>query len=444
MAYKEINFDGLVGPTHNYAGLSYGNVASESNRGDAANPREGALQGLEKMRHLMSLGMVQALLPPHDRPHLATLRSLGFSGSDRDMLAQAWRSSPELVTNMMSGSAMWTANAATITPSPDTLDGRTHFTAASLAAMFHRSIEATLSARILAAIFPEGQHFAHHEPLLGGAHLGDEGAANHNRFCRDYGEAGVSLFVYGRGAFEAAKHLSYPGRQTREASEAVARLHGVSQGRALFVRQNPLAINAGAFHNDVVAVSNKNTFFYHQNAFEDAAALQAELQKAMGDVEMHFIEVPDSKVPLKDAVKSYLFNSQLISTPGSNGMTLILPIEAREMRSTSSYVEELITSQSVITTADYMDLRQSMRNGGGPACLRLRVVLSDEQQKALGARVILDENLLGELEAWIVKNYRDRLTPQDLGDPDLMEESFAALDALTQILHIGSIYDFQR
>ena len=27
MAY-EVNFDGLVGPTHNYAGLSYGNVAS--------------------------------------------------------------------------------------------------------------------------------------------------------------------------------------------------------------------------------------------------------------------------------------------------------------------------------------------------------------------------------------------------------------------------------
>lgn len=444
MTYNEINFDGLIGPTHNYAGLSYGNVASASNRGDEANPREGALQGLKKMRHMMSLGMVQGLLPPHDRPHLATLRSLGFVGSDRDMLAAAWASSPELVTNMMSGSAMWTANAATITPAPDAMDGRTHFTAASLAAMFHRSIEATLSARILEAIFPEGKHFAHHEPIMGGAHLGDEGAANHNRFCADYGEAGVSLFVYSRGAFETVKYLTYPGRQTLEASEAVARLHGVQPGRALFVRQNPAAINAGAFHNDVVAVSNKNTFFYHEHAFEDAAALQAQLQKAMGEVEMNFIEVPEAKVPLKDAVKSYLFNSQLISTPGSNGMTLILPIEAKEMQSTHSYVSELITSNGAICNADYMDVRQSMRNGGGPACLRLRVALSDTQQQSLGARVILDEELLCELEAWIVKYYRDRVSPHDLGDPELMEDSFAALDVLTQILHIGSIYDFQR
>ena len=444
MSYKEVNFDGLVGPTHNYAGLSYGNVASASNQGDVSNPREGALQGLEKMRHMMSLGMAQGLLPPHDRPHLATLKSLGFSGSDRDMLAAAWSSSPELLTNMMSGSAMWTANAATITPAPDTMDGRTHFTAASLAAMFHRSIEATLSARILGAIFPEGEHFAHHIPLTGGSHLGDEGAANHNRFCADYGEAGVSLFVYGRHAFDTSQDLTYPGRQTLEASEAIARLHGVEKGRALFVRQNPAAINAGAFHNDVVAVSNKNAFFYHQHAFEDAPALQAELQAAMGDTKMNFIEVPEAKVPLKDAVKSYLFNSQLISTPDSHGMTLILPIEAKEMQSTSVYVEELIASSNVISNADYMDVRQSMRNGGGPACLRLRVALSDAQQQSLGARVILDEALLAELEAWIVKYYRDRLTPQDLGDPELMEDSLAALDRLTQILEIGSIYDFQR
>ena len=444
MSWREVNFDGLVGPTHNYAGLSYGNVASASNMGAIANPREGALQGLEKMRHLMSLGMVQGLLPPHDRPHLATLKALGFSGSDRDMLAAAWSSSPELLANMMSASAMWTANAATITPAPDTIDGRTHFTAANLTAMFHRSIEASASARILAAIFPEGEHFAHHDPLAGGVHMGDEAAANHNRFCADYGEAGVSLYVYGRRAFDTARDLSFPGRQTLEASEAIARLHGVAGGRALFLRQNPAAINAGAFHNDVVAVSNKNVFFYHQHAFEDVAAMQADIQKAMGETQMHFIEVPESKVPLADAVKSYLFNSQLISTPNRKGMTLILPVEAEEMASTSSYVAELVASGGAISHAEYMDVRQSMRNGGGPACLRLRVALSGEQQQALGARVILDDALFVELEAWIKKYYRDRVAPEDLGDPELMEGSFAALDALTQILNIGSIYDFQR
>lgn len=444
MRWNEVNFDGLVGPTHNYAGLSYGNVASSSNKGDIANPREGALQGLDKMRHLMSLGMTQGLLPPQDRPHLATLRALGFSGSDKDILNAAWRSSPELLANMMSASCMWTANAATITPSPDSNDGRTHFTAANLTAMFHRSIESTVTSRILEAIFPDGEHFAHHNPLPGGVHMGDEGAANHNRFCADYGDEGVSLYVYGRRAFETSYALKYPGRQTLEASEAIARQHRVKRGRALFVRQNPAAINAGAFHNDVVAVSNKDTFFYHQFAFDDAARLKSDIQELMPDCTLQFIEVSEDKVPLEDAVKSYLFNSQLISTPKREGMTLILPIEAKEMHSTSSYVAELVASGGPISHAEYMDVRQSMRNGGGPACLRLRVAMSNEQQQALGSRVILDEYLFEELEAWIKKYYRDRVAPGDLGDPDLMQDSFAALDALTQILEIGSIYDFQR
>ena len=49
---REFNFDGLVGPSHNYAGLSFGNVASFSNVKSASNPKQAALQGLAKMRAL--------------------------------------------------------------------------------------------------------------------------------------------------------------------------------------------------------------------------------------------------------------------------------------------------------------------------------------------------------------------------------------------------------
>ncbi|WP_420429707.1 N-succinylarginine dihydrolase [Kordiimonas sp.] len=444
MAWREVNFDGIVGPTHNYAGLSYGNVASAKNRGGIANPREGVLQGLEKARHLLSLGMTQGVLPPHDRPSLRALRAHGFTGSDREILENAWVSSPALVANVASSATMWTANAATISPSPDTADGRTHFTPANLAAMYHRSIEWPVTSRVLKTIFPEGERFAHHDALEGGTHLGDEGAANHNRFCDHYGGEGVALFVFGRGAFENASDLTYPGRQTLEASRAVARQHGLRDKKTLFVRQNPVAINAGAFHNDVVAVSNRDVFFYHEDAFVDPDALERDISTAMGDVPVRFVRVLRSAVPLADAVKSYLFNSQLISTPDREGMTLILPSEVAETPSTKAYVDGLLSSGGPITHADYLEVRQSMRNGGGPACLRLRVALSGDDMNALGANTVLNEGLIETLQAWGRRHYRDRLAADDLGDPLLMEESFAALDELTQILKLGSIYDFQQ
>ena len=137
----EANFDGLVGPTHNYAGLSWGNVASKSNVNAVSNPKEAALQGLAKMKKLADRGYVQAVLPPHERPHIPTLRALGFAGSDRQVLEQAAQADPAILAAVSSASAMWTANAATVSPSADTADHRVHFTPANLSAKFHRSID---------------------------------------------------------------------------------------------------------------------------------------------------------------------------------------------------------------------------------------------------------------------------------------------------------------
>ncbi len=444
MNAREANFDGLVGPTHNYAGLSYGNLAATSHALEISNPREAALQGLAKMRRLLSLGLDQGVLPPHERPHVPTLRALGFAGKDVEVLEAAWKSAPELVRNVSSASAMWTANAATVCPSADSADGRIHFTPANLVAMFHRSIEPPVTSRILRAIFPEGTHFAHHEPLPANAAFGDEGAANHNRFvARDHGAEGLQLFVHGRRGFEQqGGPRRFPARQTREASEAIVRAHGVR--RALHVRQNPAAIDAGAFHNDVVAVANGPVFFYHERAFVDPDGLETQLRAAAPEIPFVFIRVAEKRVALGDAVRSYLFNSQLVGVPGENRMTLILPMEAKETASTASLVEELVAAEGPIGRAEYLDVRQSMRNGGGPACLRLRVVLNDDERAALAARGLLDEALIDRLEGWVRRHYRDRLSPDDLGDPALLDESRTALDELTGILELGSIYDFQR
>lgn len=446
MTVVEANFDGLIGPTHNYAGLSHGNIASRNNAEMIANPKEGALQGLEKMRFVSGLGMVQGLLPPHERPHIPTLKALGFSGSDSEIIGKVAKEAPEVLRNCSSAATMWTANAATVSPSANSGDGKVHFTPANLNAMFHRSIEHTVTGRALQAIFADENYFAHHPALPNSLHFGDEGAANHNLFCNGYGDKGAELLVYGQKAFDksAPKPQQFPARQSYEASSAIARLHGLGPSGAVYVQQNPEAIDAGAFHNDVVAVSNKNTFFYHERAFDNPADMQAKLWTIAPDIDFHFIEVPEEQVPLKDAIKSYMFNSQLISPPNKDGMTLILPVEAQETKSTHDYLNWLVTSNHPINDIHFMEVRQSMRNGGGPACLRLRVVLTEEERSAIKANVFMNDDLFRTLTTWVNKHYRDRLVADDLADPQLLMECRTALDELTGILGVGNIYDFQR
>ncbi len=440
----EANFDGLVGPTHNYSGLSYGNVASESNIRDVSNPREAALQGLEKMKALHDLGFVQGILPPQERPAIGTLRHLGFIGSDREVLIQAAKQAPAFLGAVASASSMWTANAGTVSPSADTADGRVHFTAANLTAKFHRSIEHPTTTQILEEIFKDAQYFAHHPALPMSTQFGDEGAANHTRLCVDYGARGVEFFVFGREAFNdaAPRPERYPARQTLEASQAIARLHGLAADNVVFAQQNPEVIDLGVFHNDVIAVGNRNVLFYHEQAFLRSAAVLRELEEKLQGALLKEIKVPTEAVSVEDAITSYLFNSQLLSLD-EDKMVLIVPTECAENDRVKDYLAHLEEAANPIESVRYFDLKQSMKNGGGPACLRLRVVLTQQELKAVNGRVLLDDNLYLELRQWIEKHYRDRISQQDLADPSLLEECRSALDELTGILQLGVIYPFQ-
>ncbi len=439
----EANFDGLVGPTHNYAGLSWGNVASRSNVRSVSNPKEAALQGLAKMKRLADRGYVQGVLPPHERPHIPTLRALGFSGSDSEVLRAAADQSPSILAAASSASTMWTANAATVSPSADTSDHRVHFTPANLSAKFHRSIEHVVTGRALKSIFSDESWFAHHPALPSVSQFGDEGAANHTRLCAGYGEPGVELFVYGQIAFneKAPAPRLYPARQTLEASQAIARLHGLKDSHVVFAQQNPEAIDAGVFHNDVIAVGNGNTLFYHELAFLDEEQVLADMRSRLTGAELEAVRVSSDQVPLEDAVASYLFNSQLLNTP--DGMMLAVPGECREIASVSKYLDELVDGVGPITSVEVFDVKQSMRNGGGPACLRLRVVLNDDELKAMHHGVLLTDALYERLTTWVEAHYREELSQEDLGDPMLLDEVRKALDELTGILGLGSIYDFQ-
>ncbi|EYU16886.1 MULTISPECIES: N-succinylarginine dihydrolase [Photorhabdus] len=447
MAGFEANFDGLVGLTHHYAGLSVGNKASINNKDSVSNPRKAALQGVMKMKALADAGFIQGVLPPQQRPNIPALRNLGFVGSDEQILHKAAKYSPVLLSKLSSASSMWTANAATVSPSADSADQRVHFTVANLNNKLHRSLEVETTAAALKATFADQNYFVHHQALPQHEDFGDEGAANHNRLGGDYDTPGVQVFVYGRSVFRGGpvpKH--YPARQTLEASEAIARLHQLNPAQTVFVQQNPVAIDSGVFHNDVIAVSNRNVLFHHQHAYLHQSQALAEIKQKLAVLGQDFvsIEVPSEQVSIKEAVNSYLFNSQLLSKTDGK-MMIVVPEECRQNAVVWSYLQSLIAqSSSPINEVCVFDLRESMRNGGGPACLRLRVVLNDAEFRAVNPATLLNTPLYNRLTEWITRHYRDELCAGDLVDPQLLREVYTALDELTQILNLGSIYEFQR
>lgn len=429
----EANFDGLIGPTHNYGGLGSGNVASISNAQAVSSPREAALQGLAKSKALADLGLIQGILPPHERPYLPKLRQEGISGTDEQVLFQAANRSPHLLQTYSSAAAMWTANAATVSPSADTANGKVHFTPANLVAQPHRAIEAPVTSRILRAVFADDARFQHHLPLPVGTNFTDEGAANHTRLARSHGDPGIELFVWGRRAHDFTADPYLP-RQSYEASVEVARLHGLSN--AIFARQHPAAISAGVFHNDVIAVGDRDLLLHHELAFADPNLIE-QVRAAFGNG-LTVRTVMEEQVPLSDAIGSYVFNSQLIDVKGKR--VLIAPDDIDNYPNVREAIENIDEIDEILT----FNLRQSMRNGGGPACLRLRVVLTDQELAAVNQGCLLTDERYEELTDWINRHYRETLSPDDLGDPELLGESRAALDELTGILSLGNVYDFQR
>ena len=415
MALVEINFDGIVGPSHNYAGLSLGNLAATANAGATAYPREAALQGVEKMRHNLRLGLAQGLLPPQRRPNRDWLAALGTTIEDAESLRAP----------AFSASAMWAANAATVSPAPDTADGRCHLTVANLHTMAHRSHEWPETLAQLRLAFADTAQFAVHEPVP--ATFGDEGAANHMRLAAGHDAPGVEVFVYG------VTGGPFPARQHVEASRAIARLNALDPARTLFVQQSEEAIAAGAFHNDVVAVTNEHVLFAHEQAFADKTAFYTDLKRLLPETEI--VEVPASVVSLTDAVKSYLFNAQLVTLP-EGGMALILPGEAKETPAVWSWLEALVAGNGPIRRLSVVDVRQSMANGGGPACLRLRVVADPA---TVDPRFLVDEEKLDRIAALITAWWPEQIAPADLADPELWGRVAAARSALLSTLDLGEL-----
>jgi succinylarginine dihydrolase len=408
MALVEINFDGLIGPSHNYAGLSLGNLASSKNAGGTSQPRTAALQGIEKMRKNLTLGLTQGFFVPLDRPNRNWLKALATPLEDAE---------PGLRACALSASSMWAANAATVTPAPDAANGKCHLTVANLMTMPHRSHEWMGTLPQLQTAFAH-ESFCVHAPVP--SPFGDEGAANHMRLCAHHGAPGVEVFVYGvtGGPFPARQHI--------EASKAVARSHQVNT--PLFVQQSMEAIAAGAFHNDVVAVANERVLFTHELAFADKDAFYADLRRHLPELEI--VEVPAASVSLADAIQSYLFNAQLVTLP-TGGMALILPTEAQENVGVWGWLQAMIAGNGPIRDLIPVDVRQSMANGGGPACLRLRVVCDPA---TVDSRFLVDEAKLDAMAKIVAREWPAEIDPADVADPRLWNQiESARLALLSQV-----------
>ena len=409
----EINFDGIVGPTHNYAGLSLGNLASKSNAGKASRPRTAALQGVAKMRANLALGLTQGILLPHRRPDGEWLASLFADAANAGALWPA----------ATSASAMWAANAATVSPAPDTRDGRCHLSVANLVTMPHRSHEWPGTLAQLRLAFADDA-FAVHGPVP--APFGDEGAANHMRLCEHHGAPGIEVFAYGEagGPFPARQHL--------QASAVIARSHRLDE--PLFVRQSDEAIAAGAFHNDVVAVANERVLVAHEQAFADKDMFFGRLRERLPSVEI--IEVPAEAVSLADAIASYLFNAQLVTLPDGGGMALILPSEAQGVGRVWQWLETLIAGNGPVRRLIPVDVRESMANGGGPACLRLRVVCDPT---TVDPRFLVDDARLDRIAAVIEAHWPEQVTPAELDTLGAWPAAVAARAALLEVLDLAEL-----
>ncbi|MGE5562183.1 MAG: N-succinylarginine dihydrolase [Bacillota bacterium] len=411
----EINFDGIVGPSHNYAGLSFGNVASMGHGGQVSQPRAAAVQGIDKMRSNIGLGLTQGIFLPHPRPHRAWLSELGTTIEEAD---------PALAANAMSASPMWAANAATVSPAPDAADGKCHLTVANLRTMPHRSHEWPPTLAQLKLAFAGGA-FAVHGPVPPA--FGDEGAANHMRLTAGHGEPGVEIFVYGvsGGAFPARQHI--------EASKAIARLHRLDPARTVFAEQSSEAIAAGAFHNDVVAVANERVLFAHEQAFADKQPLIEACERLVPGFE--YVEVAAADVPLSDAIRSYLFNAQLV-TPPDGEMTLVVPSEAQETPTVWSWLQRHLAGNGPIRRVKVVDVRESMANGGGPACLRLRVVADPA---SIDPRFLVDDAKLDLIADLVRRDWPEQIAPDELREPALIADIERARASLLDALALPEL-----
>ncbi len=439
----EINIDGMIGPTHHYGGLGIGNLASLAHRDQVSNPRQAALEGLAKAKLVSELGIPQFIWLPPARPNRELFDSLGFPGDLVEQTKAAYHSDRRILSAAFSSAFMWAANSATVTPATDASDGRYHFSPANLISSLHRASEAHERSLNFANTFSDPTWHRIHEPLPSITAWRDEGAANHMRLSDPSGEIAFNIFVYGDddsadtqncdnpAGSQVSRGMTFMARHTKTASEAIARRHCLDPETTFFLRQHPKAISSGVFHNDVIATSHEGILIHHEHAFidaeEDLVRLERVFAERVGKPLLRIL-VPDDELTLTDAVKSYLFNSQVL-TPQTKSrveqkprMVFVCPQQCQEMEAAKRILHNFVSDpNNPIDEIKFVGVGQSMAGGGGPACLRLRVPCDERTLRQLPFNGRMNANLFDALSAVVEKNYPDQVTLASFCDDRFLE-----------------------
>ncbi len=447
MTTVTLNLDGLVAPTHNYAALAHGNLPAASSRYKVAFPRAAGLEVLAKIRFCHRMGSPQAILPPQELPDLEALRAAGFTGRDQKVIEQAYRQNPHLLYQCYSTTSLWTAHAATVSPSADSGDRRVHITPANLRAQGRRPGELAHVERMLRTVFPQRRYFRHHPALSVKRRFSDEGSVNWMRMAVAQEGSGLEMFVYGQPPRDKGdrRPRKYPARQSFEASQQLIKRHGLDERHAILIQQNPEVMEQGAFHNDMMALAHQNVLIYHEKAFANSHKVLRGIRRRLtqeADRPIYLIQIPESRLTAAEAIKTFLFNSQLLRRPDGS-MVLLSPADC-QAPSVKKVIHDIVQGDNPIRQVYYVSLNKSMAQGGGPSRLRLPVTLTEEELAAVHPGFLLNDLKICLLEEWVRDHFRERLPIEDLRDPALLRESRRALDELTRILHVGSLYRFQK
>ena len=166
----------------------------------------------------------------------------------------------------------------------------------------------------------------------------------------------------------------------------------------------------------------------HERAWENQAATLHRIRARVPDLRV--FQVSSRDLSLEQAVTSYLFNSQLLET--SDGWLLNAPIECAD--GAARMVVDRLERDGFVDRVRFNDLRQSMDGGGGPACLRLRLPLTEDEFRLLPETLMMTEERVEKLRSWVKKWYPSILRIEDLADAGFARRARKCSQALVEVL----------
>ena len=378
--------DTIIGPTYHYGGLALGNTHSLDHKHVVANPKKAALQGLSKMKLLRDHGISQYVLPAYVRDYKGLVQGYyNNQGDFEDNLKRLYDENLDIFSSFFSASSAWLANAWTMTPSIDSSDGRYHVSPASLNACFHRQLDVKQTIAILTNRLCSKTYITCHHP----SPFFDEGAANMIRLSA--GGKGLYLFVSG-----SSDTKRFKSRHDKRSWQRLVSQHQLDPDYVIYLTQHPDAIDAGVFHNDVISFGVDDLLVVHENAFVDQpnyCDTILERYFSCFGTDLTLIQIPDSILPLKDAVNSYFFNSQLVRKD-DNRYLLLVPSRCKGLPVMDYFVSIVAKKWESQLEIMVCDVEESIKNGGGPACLRNSMDVYDDP------KLIFDDRYLFTLEKY--------------------------------------------